>query len=104
MENNGVRKGKEMRFKEIFQGNNSAYGQLILSERTDAKVKRKDAWIRRETVSEQLWKDHIEGKTDANGKLLPALGVIPINEENKCRWGCIDIDIYNLDHKQLLQK
>ena len=41
----------------------------------------------------KLWKDHVEDQTDANGKLLPALGVIPINEENKCRWGCIDIDI-----------
>ena len=94
-----------MRFKEIFEGNNSAFGQLILSGKKDARGKEKGRpWIRRETVSEQLWKDHIEGKTDANGKLLPALGVIPINEENKCRWGCIDIDIYNLDHKQLLQK
>ena len=94
-----------MRFKEIFEGNNSAFGQLILSGKKDARGKEKGRpWIRRETVSEQLWKDHVEGKTDANGKLLPALGVIPINEENKCRWGCIDIDIYNLDHKQLLQK
>ena len=94
-----------MRFKEIFEGNNSAFGQLILSGKKDARGKEKGRpWIRRETISEQLWKDHVEGKTDANGKLLPALGVIPINEENKCRWGCIDIDIYNLDHKQLLQK
>ena len=50
-----------------------------------------------------MWKDHIEGK-DANGKLLPALGVIPINEEQQCKWGCIDVDVYNVDHKQLLMR
>ena len=93
------------RFKEIFEGNNSAFGQLILSGKKDARGKEKGRpWIRRERISDQLWADHIEGKTDSDGKLLPALGVIPINEDNKCRWGCIDVDIYNLDHKEIMQK
>ena len=39
-----------------------------------------------------------------NGK-DPALGIIPINEENKCKWSCIDIDVYNgFDHKELIRK
>jgi hypothetical protein len=44
-----------------------------------------------------LWQSHLDGEP-------PALGIIPINEYNQCKWGCIDIDIYNLDHKKLIQK
>ena len=40
--------------------------------------------------------DHLEGKG-------PALGIIPITEDNSCRWGCIDIDEYNFDHLSLIQ-
>jgi hypothetical protein len=35
----------------------------------------------------------------------PSLGIIPINEENKCRWGCIDIDSYaGFNHKKLINQ
>ena len=33
----------------------------------------------------------------------PALGIIPITENNDCRWGCIDIDEYNFDHTSLIK-
>ena len=33
----------------------------------------------------------------------PALGIIPITENNDCRWGCIDIDEYNFDHASLIK-
>jgi len=82
-------------FRKIFEGNNSAYGQLILSGETTDKGKAiGKAFIKREPIPDQLWQDHLDGKD-------PALGVIPINEENMCRWGCIDVDEYNLDHKKL---
>ena len=94
-----------MRFKGIFEGNNSAYGRLILSGKKDSRGKEKGKpWIKRETPTEQVWIDHIEGKQDNDGKLLPALGIIPINEDNKCKWGCIDVDVYNLDHKKVIDK
>tara|TARA_B100000886_G_scaffold337095_1_gene297147 strand:+ start:2931 stop:4481 length:1551 start_codon:yes stop_codon:yes gene_type:complete len=94
-----------MRFKGIFEGNNSAYGRLILSGKKDSRGKEKGKpWIKRETPTEQVWIDHIEGKQDSDGKLLPALGIIPINEDNKCKWGCIDVDVYNLDHKKVIDK
>ena len=33
------------------------------------------------------------------------LGIIPINDDNKCKWGCIDIDSYaGFDHKKLINK
>ena len=84
------------KFKDIFEGNNSAYGQLILSGETTDKGKAVGkAFIKRESIPDQLWKEHIEGKE-------PALGVIPINEDNMCRWGCIDVDEYNLSHQKII--
>ena len=86
-----------MRFKEIFEGNNSAYGQLILSGTTNDKGKADGkAFIKRQQVTDNLWEDHLAGKD-------PALGVIPINEDNMCKWGCIDVDVYNVDHLVLMR-
>ena len=42
-----------------------------------------------------MWEDHLKG-TD------PALGIIPIRRDNNCIWGCIDWDVYPLDHKQIV--
>jgi len=82
-------------FRKIFEGNNSAYGQLILTGETTEKGKAiGKAFIKRESIPDQLWQDHLDGKD-------PALGVIPINENNECRWGCVDVDEYKLDHKKL---
>ena len=33
-----------------------------------------------------------------------SVGIIPINENNESRWGCIDIDEYNFDHQALIKK
>jgi hypothetical protein len=86
-----------VKFKEIFEGNNSAYGQLILSGSKSAKGKADGkAFIKRQSVSDNLWEDHIAGKD-------PALGIIPINENNECKWGCIDVDVYNVDHLVLMR-
>ena len=85
------------RFKEIFEGNNSAYGQLILSGATTDKGKAEGkAFIKRQSITDDLWNEHLDGKD-------PALGVIPINEENMCKWGCIDVDEYNLDHLAIMR-
>jgi hypothetical protein len=86
-----------MKFKEIFEGNNSAYGQLILSGSTTDKGKAEGkAFIKRQPVTDTLWEEHLEGKD-------PALGVIPINENNECKWGCIDVDQYDLDHLSIMR-
>ena len=85
------------KFKEIFEGNKSAYGQLILSgEKTDKGKAKGKAFIKREPIPDTFWQDHLDGKD-------PALGVIPINEDNMCKWGCIDVDEYKgLDHKKII--
>jgi len=84
-----------MKFKEIFEGNNSAYGIMKMTgEVTDKGKAVAKAYIKRESITDELWQDHLDGKD-------PALGVIPINEDNECKWGCIDVDEYNLDHKNI---
>ena len=57
-----------MKFKEIFEGNNSAYGQLILSGSTTDKGKAEGkAFIKRQPVTDTLWEEHLEGKDPALG-------------------------------------
>ena len=83
------------KFRNIFEGLDSAYGQYIKGDRGSNGKQGGKAFIVRKEVSEQLWVDHLQGKE-------PALGIIPINKDNKCKWGCIDIDDYNLNHKELI--
>ena len=84
--------------KEIFKGLESAYGQTKITNeiRSDGKAEVKSFTIKK-PVTDQLWQEHIKGRE-------PALGIIPINEDNECKWGCIDIDTYPFDHLALIKK
>ena len=86
------------KFRQIFTGLMRAHGCTYVDKKgaDGLKIKGK-SFVKREPVTEQLWQNHLNG-------IEPSLGIIPINEDNKCRWGCIDVDKYNLDHKQLLNK
>ncbi len=87
------------KFKEIFKGLNIAYGKFIPSDTNDAGKLQGDNKIIRQPngLPDKLWEDHLNGTN--------SLGIIPIDENNECRWGCIDIDKYNgFDHKKLIQK
>ena len=85
-------------FKEIFEGLNSAYGQYIPSNVYSVNGKQKGRpFTIKKPVTEELWIKHLDGKE-------PALGIIPINEKNLCRWGCIDIDQYDFNHKKFIKK
>ena len=84
------------KFKNIFSGLTIAYGQYQPGERGENGKQQGKAFIVRGTVTEELWENHLTGKG-------PALGIIPITENNDCRWGCIDIDEYNFDHTGLIK-
>ena len=84
------------KFKSIFLGLEIAYGQYQPGERGDNGKQKGKAFIVRGQVTDELWSNHLEGKG-------PALGIIPITEDNSCRWGCIDIDEYNFDHTSLIK-
>ena len=86
-------------FKKIFQGLQRAHGCTYVDKKgaDGLKIKGK-SFVKREIVTDLLWENHLKG-------IEPSLGIIPINEDNKCVWGCIDVDKYdNLDHKQIIKK
>jgi hypothetical protein len=87
---------KKDTFKNIFEGLKIAYGQYQKGDRNENGKQTGKAFIVRKNVSDDLWENHLQGKG-------PALGIIPINEDNLCKWGCIDIDEYNFDHASLVQ-
>ena len=85
------------RFMSLFKGNNEAYGYYkITGEETDRNKKSGTASTKSKPVDLKQWIDHLDGTA--------GVGIIPITPENKCCWGCIDIDIYPIDHKELLKK
>jgi hypothetical protein len=84
------------KLKNIFQGLEIAYGQYQPGERGENGKQQGKAFIVRKPVTDDLWERHLAGEG-------PALGIIPITENNDCRWGCIDIDEYNFDHTSLVK-
>ncbi len=85
------------KFKSIFYGLDRAYGQYKSDGQLVNGKAGGQAFIKKAPVTDQLWIDHIEGKD-------PSLGIIPIRDDSKCIWGCIDIDTYPLDHKKIVRK
>ena len=86
------------KFIQIFKGLERAHGCTNIAPVTENGVKVKgQSFVRRQPVTPQLWQDHLEGKQ--------SLGIIPIRDDNKCIWGCVDIDSYaGFDHKKLIDK
>ena len=85
------------KFSSIFDGLKEAYGTYRV-EKTQSNGKNTGkAGIVREPRNAGLWEGHLSGKGNS-------IGIIPINADNMCKWGCVDIDQYPLDHKLLLEK
>ena len=86
------------RFKDIFAGLETAYGQTKMTgEIRDDGKNEADSIIVHKSVTDVLWQKHLNGE-------FPALGIVPIRQDSKCKWGCLDIDVYDLNHKELVQK
>jgi len=86
------------KFKSIFEGQTIGWGETIATDeiRDDGK-KETENFIRRSPVTDQHWKNHLEGTGNR-------FGCIPIRTDNTCKWGCIDIDVYDLDHVPIIKK
>lgn len=82
----------------LFEGYREAHGThgTPSSSRGVKKEIKKTASTVREPVTAELWRQHIAGDRP--------LGIIPINEENMSRWGCIDVDRYDVDHAEAVWK
>ena len=86
------------KFKNIFKGLERAHGCTKVATPTENGVKVKgQSFVVRQPVTDDLWLKHLQGSQ--------SLGIIPINEDNQCVWGCVDIDSYaGFDHKKLINK
>ena len=72
---------------ELFAGNNTSYIQATLTGSKDDRGKRKADYLTiHKPLTEEIWKDHIDGKV--------VIGLKP-EREDKAIWGCIDIDPKN---------
>lgn len=72
-----------------------AYGIYTITGKEGNKLIGKAATIRRQ-VTQELWQGHIDGKQ--------AIGIIPIDSDNKTFFGAIDIDIYPMDYAEIAAK
>ena len=84
------------KFKQIFSGLERAYGQYNSGDVKNGK-QGGNAYIKKDIVTDALWKNHLEG-------VEPSLGIIPIRDDSTCSWGCIDVDTYPLDHLKIVKK
>ena len=86
----------EKRLLEVFRGSGVAHGRTTVGRtgrngKAEAKSK-----VVREPLTEEAVRLHIEG--------TQGIGSIPINSDNMCRFGALDIDTYDLNHKALSEK
>lgn len=82
------------KFSAIFDGLKEAYGTFKVEKKQANGKNTGRAGLVRQPRTKDLWEKHLQGTF--------GIGIIPINEDNNCRWGCIDIDQYPLDHKALV--
>lgn len=82
-------------FYDLFKGSDIAHGTYVVSTTRDRDGKKQGtAKVIREPTTVDMWEEHLKGGT--------GLGIIPINSENLCRWGAIDIDQYDVVQKDLV--
>ena len=80
------------RFIERFSGLQRAYGTTTITGLRDDGKNQVNSFVQRGEPTVDLWEKHLGGEE-------PSLGIIPITDENSCRWGCIDIDDFTIDLK-----
>ena len=82
-------------FFSLFKGSDIAHGTFVVkSSRVGDGKKQGTAKVIREPTTVEMWEEHLKGET--------GVGIIPINSENLCYWGAIDIDDYDVDHVELV--
>jgi len=84
------------RFMAAFEGFSAAHGQTQISEERRAGKQKAKSIIVRKPLTVELIADHLKGGL--------GVGSIPINEDNRCRFGALDIDQYPLDLAALDKK
>jgi len=85
------------KFASIFVGLEQAYGTYEIQKQQANGKNTGQARIIRDPRTLDTWKGHLTGQGHS-------VGIIPINSENMCKWGCIDVDQYNFNHKELIDR
>lgn len=84
------------RFMAAFEGSSVAHGQTeIGSKKRNGKMEAKSFVVKGKLTTEKI-AQHLAGET--------GIGAIPINDEDNCKFGAIDIDTYPIDHQALVRK
>ena len=77
-------------FQRLFSGSMHNYGQhTYATTKQGQKEKGSNKTVKDKLLTIDNYRSHLNGEI--------GLGVIPINEENKCKFSVIDVDIYNTD-------
>jgi hypothetical protein len=88
------------RMMRLFDGYGEAYGTYRTEERNGLKGGKleikKTARSVREPVTKEVWQNHLNGTA--------SVGIIPIRDDDTCVWGCIDVDQYDLNHQELVDR
>ncbi len=88
------------RFMSLFRGFSGAHGTHGTTDQNSAKGGKLEIKKTARTIREQVtvghWERHLSGE-------IP-LGIIPIDENNMCSWGCIDVDKYDIDHVEVVRR
>ena len=99
--------------KNIFEGFNGGFGVFHYKQSTGPKQQGK-SYTSRDPLTNEIWLNHLAGNPfkakiiKQNGEEfqcdVDSIGIAPVREDHKCKWGCIDIDQYPVDFKELNKK
>lgn len=85
------------RFMTIFRGLERAYGRYdVMANQKDGAKKAGQARTVRDPVTLDLWLKHLNGEQ--------GIGIIPITDDATVYWGCLDVDIYDLNIEALEER
>jgi len=101
------------RFKNIFEGFNGGFGVFYFKNSTERKQAGK-SYTSRDPLTDQIWTNHLNGIQfkakiikQSGEEFFPtidSIGIAPVREDHKCKWGCIDYDEYPVDFVSLNKK
>jgi hypothetical protein len=83
----------------LFEGSAEAHGTYTANGAVPLGTKveiKSSARTLREPASEEIWDNHLAGKTP--------LGVIPLRADDMIVWACGDIDKYDINHGEIVRK
>lgn len=84
------------RMLAAFVGSKVAHGTTTVGRIGRNGKAEADSRIVREPLTVEKVQAHLDGKQ--------GVGAIPINADNQCKWGALDIDVYDLDHQDLQRR